>query len=281
MATREDKLRDPRAVLMIRDHRTGREPTSTDGDHPSDEGTIVVIGYFGVCAISSTTNWVCTKSRGNVGSLTGAPQDLLKLAASIQGAISPLPPIITITLQGLLIFMTCFLGCRYTTNLSSKLGQAFALLAFASLSASIFTAILFQSASGVLYGAFSTSDTMVASKGSGGIALAWAAVFFTGLAMLGVMILLLISEATQKVKNRTKELKLISMLLGKGERRHEHDVEIHPLPPVHHRDSGSFRTERGEQNPRTGDINQGSGYVAKVENMKGGNKQHGGGWGMI
>lgn len=228
-----------------------------------DEGSAVLVSYFGICASNTTTGWSCTKKRHQAETLGSSPSKFLKLGGSLQGAISPLPPIIAVTLQGSLIILSCVLGFRSSAGLHSKLEKLFLMLSFAAFSASLLTAILFQSAAGMIYSAFITSETIVVSKGTGGIALAWAGVFFTSLAMAGVIALALLADTPQEVKNHTNNNK-------RGQ-----DIE---MPAV--RDTS---VRRGEPHPQRGHFEPASGhkYSERIEDMKRGKSPFGNGWNVI
>lgn len=244
------------AVLVARKELIN---TLSATDTFSDEGSTVLVSYFGVCASNTTTGWSCTKKRHQAETLEGSPMKFLKLGESLQGAISPLPPMIAVTLQGSLIILSCFLGFRSSAGLHTKLGKAFLMLSFAALSTSLLTAILFQSAAGTIYSAFITSETVVVSKGTGGIALAWAGVFFTSLAMAGVIVLALLTDTPQEANNHANNT---------GGRR-ERDIE---MPPI--RDTSA---RRGNLGP----VASGHKYSERVEDMKRGKSPFGNGWNMI
>lgn len=246
---------DAVAVLVARKELVST-PSATDTF--SDEGSAVLVSYFGVCASNTTTGWSCTKKRYQAETLEGSPMKFLELGESLQGAISPLPPMIAVTLQGSLIILSCFLGFRSSAGLHTKLGKAFLMLSFAALSTSLLTAILFQSAAGMIYSAFITSETVVVSKGTGGIALAWAGVFFTGLAMAGVIILALLADTPQEADKHTNT----------GGRR-ERDIE---MPPI--RDTSA---RKGNLGP----VASSHKYSERAEDMKRGKSPFGNGWNMI
>lgn len=245
--------------------RQDKEPVSalsaintSSGD---DEGSAVLISYFGICASNTTTGWSCSKKRHQAESLEGSPLKFLKLGGSLQGAISPLPPIVAVTLQGSLIILSCFLGFRSSAGFHSKLGRLFLMLSFAAFSTSLLTAILFQSAAGMIYSAFITSETIVVSKGTGGIALAWAGAFFTSLAMAGVIMLALLADSPQETKNH----------INKGSQR---DIE---MPAI--RDT-SVRREPHPQRVHFGPTS-GHKYSEQVEDMKRGKPPFMNGWNVI
>ncbi|KAL0635803.1 hypothetical protein Q9L58_005237 [Maublancomyces gigas] len=231
-----------------------------------DEGSAVLISYFGICASNTTTGWSCTKKRHQAETLGGSPIKFLKLAGSLQGAISPLLPIVAVTLQGSLIILSCFLGFRSSAGFHSKLGRLFLMLSFAAFSASLLTAILFQSAAGMIYSAFITSETIVVSKGTGGIALAWAGVFFTSLAMAGVIVLALLADSPQETKNHSNN--------NKGARG-QRDIE---MPAI--RDTSVRRGEPHPQKVHFGPT-PGHKYSEQVEDMKRGKPPFINGWNMI
>lgn len=279
----KNNFRDGNAVLLTRQLKPGARALIDSTN--SDEGSVVLISYFGICASNTTTSWSCTKKRNRAPSLDGAPLTFLELGGSLQGAISPLPPIIAVALQGTLVLLSCFLGFRSSTGLQTRLGKVFVVLAFAAFSASIFTAILFQSASGMIYSAFTTSDTIVVSKGSSGISLAWAGVFFTGLAMAGVITLVLFADAP-KISGKAKKLSLVSRFFDYGGKQ-ERDIE---MPPVYHSPSqneihSSVVSERRELRPQKGNFRPESPaqkvHSERVENMRRGNSPFGNGWNMI
>lgn len=270
-----NNLRRNHAVVVA---RQVEEPVSTlsatntlSGD---DEGSAILVSYFGVCASNTTTGWTCTKKRHQAENLRSSPLKFLALGGSLQGAISPLPPIIAVALQGSLITLSCFLGFRSSAGLQTKLGKLFLILSFAAFGASLFAAVLFQSAAGMIYSAFITSDTIVVSKGSGGIALAWAGVFFTGLALAGAVILALLADDPRGANN------YVSKKGGQQER----DIEI---PPIHNTSvrGGVYGPEKNERShPQRGDFRpEGSGhkYSQQVEDMKRGKSPFVNGWNVV
>lgn len=258
-----------------------------DTTNNDDEGSIVIMSYFGVCASNTTTDWGCTKKRHQAGTIEGSPPKFLDLGRSLQGAISPVPPIIAVTLQGALMLFSLAFGFKSSTNLRTRLEKTFVILAFATFCASFFTAILFQSAAGMIYSAFTTSETIVVSKGSSGIALAWAGVFFTSLAMAGAIAIVLLADVPQNAKNNAKTSSM-SNFFNRGARQ-ERDIEV---PPAHHSSlrcknltpaSGEGRElhpQRGNLRPEAQDRDRGV-YLERVDNMRRGNSSFGNGWNMI
>lgn len=258
--------------------RQVEEPVSTlsatntlGGD---DEGSAVLVSYFGVCVSNTTTGWTCTKKRHHAESLGSSPLKFLELGGSLQGAISPLPPIIAVALQGSLILLSCFLGFRSSAGLQTKLGKFFLILSFAAFGASLFAAVLFQSAAGMIYSAFITSDTIVVSKGSGGIALAWAGVFFTGLALAGVIMLALLANDPQGASN----------YVSKKEGQQKRDIEMPPVRGTSVRAGGYGPGKNERSHPQRGDFKpEGSGhkYSQQVEDMKQGKSPFVNGWNVV
>lgn len=260
-----------------------RALASASGD---DEGSVVLVSYFGVCASNTTTGWSCTKKRHRAETLGGSPPKFLKLGGSLQGAISPLPPIIAVTLQGSLLILSCFLGFRSSAGLHTKLGKVFLLLSFAAFNASVFTAVLFQSAAGMIYSAFIASETMVVSKGSSGIALAWAGVFFTTLAMAGVILLALLADPPQETNNHAGGLSLMSRVFDKGGQR-ERDIEMPPVRDTSVRRDGPslVRNERRDPHPQRGNSRPEAPahkvYSERVAGMRRGVSPFGDRWNVI
>lgn len=238
----------------------------------NDEGSAMLISYFGACASNTTAGWSCTKKRHQTDTLEGSPPKFLALGGSLQGAISPLPPIIAITLQGSLIILSCFLGLRSSTGVQTKLGKLFLILSFAAFSASLFAAVLFQSAAGMIYSAFITSGTVVVSKGSGGIALAWAGVFFTSLALTGVIILGLLADhdAPQGSKSHVNK-------------RGGQDLEMPPIRDTAAR-GGDHNPVRGERPYLQGVVGREASshkYSQQVNDMKRGKSPFASRWNMV
>lgn len=269
-----NNLRRNDAVVVA---RQVEEPVSTlpatntlSGDH-DDEGSAMLVSYFGVCASNTTTGWTCTKKRHQAENLGSSPLKFLALGGSLQGAISPLPPIIAIALQGSLIILSCFLGFRSSAGLQTKLGKLFLILSFAAFSASLFAAVLFQSAAGMIYSAFITSDTIVVSKGSGGIALAWAGVFFTGLALAGVIILALLADDPRGANNYASK---------KGGQQ-ERDIEMPPVRDTSVRGGGYGPGKNERSHPQRGDLGLGHKYSQQVEDMKRGKSPFVNGWNVV
>ncbi|KAH0610422.1 uncharacterized protein H6S33_011949 [Morchella sextelata] len=210
--------------------------TQRDLQVQTSEGTTVLISYFGICSRNRTSSLKCVKSRTDPKKLDPSSLEILRLGASIQGALSPYPPIIALTIQGVLMLLSIFTACRPgVTNLTTKLGQLLALLAFSAFSLSFITAILFQSASSVVYGTLSTHPTVVPSKGGNGIALAWAAVLFAGLGMAGVVLLLATGNSSHRQENgRMKDFELGGSLFGCRGQSRGRDEEVRPPMVIHH-----------------------------------------------
>ncbi|RPB13802.1 hypothetical protein P167DRAFT_604724 [Morchella conica CCBAS932] len=200
----------------------------------TSEGTTVLISYFGICSRNRTSSLTCVKSRTDPKKLDPSTLEMFRLGASIQGALSPYPPIVALTIQGVLMLLSIFTACRPgVTNLTTKLGQLLALLAFSAFSLSFITAILFQSASSIVYGTLSTHPTVVPFKGGNGIALAWAAVLFAGLGMAGVVLLLVTggNNSHRQESGRMKDFELGKSMFGcRGQSRED----VRPPMVIHH-----------------------------------------------
>lgn len=238
----------------------------------NDEGSAMLISYFGACASNTTAGWSCTKKRHQTDTLEGSPPKFLAFGGSLQGAISPLPPIIAVALQGSLIILSCFLGFRSSTGVQTKLGKLFLILSFAAFSASLFAAVLFQSAAVMIYSAFITSGTVVVSKGSGGIALAWAGVFFTSLALAGVIMLALLTDhdPPQGTKSHVNK-------------RGSQDFEIPPVRDTSAR-GGDHNPVRGEKPYLQGGIGPEASshkYSQQINDMKRGKSPFANKWNMV
>ena len=113
------------------------------------------------------------------------------------GALSPLPTVFSILFVGALLTYTILLSFlrAQRSSISSFSAQAYLFLALVTLACSFFTAILFQASSTINYAVFSISSDLAARKSVAGLAVAWAAMFFTCLAVAGAAFLVV--SATQ------------------------------------------------------------------------------------
>ncbi|KAI5844485.1 hypothetical protein DFP73DRAFT_584935 [Morchella snyderi] len=216
---------------------TTAKVTQRDLQVQTDEGTTVLISYFGICSRSRSSLMSCVKSRTDPKKLDPSTIEIIRLGASIQGALSPYPPIIALTTQGVLTLLSIFTACRPgVVNLTSKLGQLLALLAFSAFSLTFITAILFQFASSIVYGTLSTHPAVVPFKGGSGIALAWAAVLFAGLGMAGVVLLLVTggSGSHRQGNGRMKDFELGGSLFSCRGQSIGRDEEVRPPMVIHH-----------------------------------------------
>ncbi|PWW80146.1 hypothetical protein C7212DRAFT_340694 [Tuber magnatum] len=161
----------------------------------------VLVSYFGLCTYTPETQWHCTSRRTVGNSSSPLPPPLHVLSKALQKALSPLPPILTITSLGLLLLMTIaliFVAPRAGTH-RTILGQVYLGVGLLAVVAGVFSAVLFCQ-SGLLV--FAVLDGMQLGgdgrvsvrKGGSGIAVAWAAVFFDAVGFLGVLWLVLFAS---------------------------------------------------------------------------------------